>query len=73
MVKNPFASAGDSGDLGSIPRLGRSPGEGDGNPLQYSCLKNPMNRATWWAAVHGVTEESDLSEHTHTYMYKRGN
>ena len=44
------------GDLGSIPGLGRSPGDGNGNPLQYSCLENPMDRGTWRATVHGVTE-----------------
>ena len=44
------------GDLGSIPGLGRSPGGGHGNPLQYSGLENPMDRGAWWAAVHGVTE-----------------
>ena len=49
-------SACNAGDLDSIPRLGRSPGEGNGNPLQYSCLENPMNREAWWAAVHGVTK-----------------
>ena len=49
-------SACKAGDLGSIPGLGRSPGEGDGNPLQYSCLENPMDRGSWRAAVHGVTE-----------------
>ena len=47
-------SAYNSGDLISIPGLGRSPGEGNGYPLQYSCLKNPMDRGTWWATVHGV-------------------
>ena len=49
-------SACSEGDPGSIPGLGRSPGEGNGNPLQYSCLENPMNRGAWWAAVHGVTK-----------------
>ena len=44
-----------AGDLGSIPELGRFPGEGNGNPLEYSGLENPMDRGTWWAAVHGVT------------------
>ena len=44
------------GDPGSIPELGRSPGEGDGSPLQYSCLENPMDRGTWYATVHGVTK-----------------
>ena len=50
------ASACDAGDLGLIPGLGRSPGEGNGNPLQYSCLENPMERGTWWAIVHGVAK-----------------
>ena len=53
MVKNLPAYAG---DLGSIPGSGRSPGEGNGNPLQYSCLENPMDRGAWWATVHGVAE-----------------
>ena len=44
------------GDLGSIAGLGRFPGEGHGNPLQYSCLKNPMDRGAWWAKVHGVAK-----------------
>ena len=49
-------SAYNAGDLGSILGLGRSPGEGNGNPLQYSCLENPMDRGAWGATVHGVTE-----------------
>ena len=49
-------SACNVGDMGSIPGLGRSPGEGNGNPLQYSCLANPMDGGAWWAAVHGVAE-----------------
>ena len=44
-----------AGDLGSIPGLGRPPGKGNGNPLQYSCLENPMDRGAWWAIAHGVT------------------
>ena len=48
------ASACNEGDLGSIPGLGKSPGEGNGNPLQYSCLENPMDGGAWWATVHGV-------------------
>ena len=48
------ASAYNVGDLGWIPGLGRSPGEGNGNPLQYSCLENPMDKGAWWATVHGV-------------------
>jgi len=47
-------SACNVGDLGLIPGLGRSPGEGNGNLLQYSCLENPMDREAWWAAIHGV-------------------
>ena len=50
------ASAYNAGDLGSIPGSGRSPGEGNGNPLQYSCLENPMDGGDWLAAVHGVTK-----------------
>jgi hypothetical protein len=54
MVKNLPASAGDARGMGSIPGSGRSPGVGNGNPLQYSCLENPVDRGAWWAAVHGV-------------------
>ena len=64
VVKNPTANAGDIRDMGSIPGLGRSPGEGNGNPLQYSCLENPMDRRHWQATVHGITEESDTTEAT---------
>ena len=46
---------------GSIPGLGRSPGEGNGNPLQYSCLGNPRDRGAWWATVHGVSKELDMT------------
>ena len=56
VVKNPPADAGDIRDTGSIPGLGRSPGERNGNPLQYSCLGNPMDRGAWWAVIHKVTE-----------------
>ena len=60
------ASACNAGDLGSIPGLGRSPGEGIGNPLQYSCLENPMDRGAWWATVHGVAKSRTwLSNFTH--------
>ena len=66
MIKNQPAKAGDAGDLGSIPALGRSPGVGLGNPLQYSCLENPTDRGAWWATVHGVAEtQTRLSTHTH--------
>ena len=57
-VKNLPASAG---DIGLIPGLGRSPGEGNGYPLRYSCLGNPMDRGACWATVQGVTKESDTS------------
>ena len=56
MVNNLPANAGEARDSGSIAGLGRSPGEGDGNPLQYSCLENPMDRGAWWATVHGVAK-----------------
>ena len=51
-----------AGDAGWILGLGRSPGGGHGNPLQYSCLENSMDRGGWWATVHGITEESDTTE-----------
>ena len=58
MVKNLPANAGDAG---LIPGLGRCPGEGIGNPLQSSCLENFMDRGAWWATVHEVTKESDMT------------
>ena len=62
------ASACNAGDLGSIPGSGRYPGEGNGNPLQYSCLENPMDSGAWWATVHGVAKsQTRLSELTFTY------
>ena len=64
------------GELGSILGLGRSPGEGNGNPLQYSCLENPMDGGTWWATIHGVakidTTERHLLYFTHSYLFHRG-
>ena len=57
VVKNLPANAGHAGDAGVIPGSGRSPGKGNGNPLQYSCLENPMDRGAWWATVPGVTTE----------------
>ena len=56
MVKNPCANAGDVRDVGLILGSGRLSGEGNGYPLQYPCLKNPMDRGTWRAIVHGITE-----------------
>ena len=68
VVKNPPANAGDIRDMGSIPRLGRSPGGGHGNSLQYSCLENPMDRGDSWATVYRVTKSGagpkQLSMHT---------
>ena len=63
VIKNPPVNAEDIRDLSLIPGLGRFPGEGNGNSLQYSCLEKPMNRGVWWARVHGVTE-SDTNEAT---------
>ena len=75
MVKNPPASAGDERDTGSIPGSGRSPAVENGNPLQYSCLENPMDRGAWRAAVYPVTKSqtrlsstacsSDIWENAH--------
>ena len=62
-VKNLPVNAGDARDSGLTPGLGRSPGEGNGNPLQHSCLENPMDRGTWRATVHGVAE-SDTTDVT---------
>ena len=56
VVKNPPADAGDARDMGLIPGLARSPGEGNGNPLQCSCLEDPMDGGAWWAAVYGVAQ-----------------
>ena len=56
VVKNPLANAGDIRDMSSIPGLGRSPGKGHSNPLQYSCLENSVDRGAWWATDHVVTE-----------------
>ena len=64
------ASACNARDPGSIPGLGRSPGERNGNPLQYSCLENSMDRRAWWATVHGVTKsQTGLSDFTFTFIH----
>ena len=63
-------SACNAGDLGLIPGLGKSLGEGDGNPLQYSCLENPMDGGAWWATVHGVAKSwTRLSDFTHSLSH----
>ena len=56
VIKNPTDNAGDARDAGSIPASGRSPQEGNGNPIQYSCLENSMDRGVWRAIVHGVAK-----------------
>ena len=64
------ASVCNAADPGSIPGFGRSPGEGNGNPLQYSCLENPMDGGAWWATVHGVAKsQTQLSEFTFTLLF----
>ena len=71
MVKNPPANAGDVRDMASISRSERSPGGGYGNPFQYSCLENPMDKGAWQATVHRVeksgTQLKQLSMHAHTF------
>ena len=70
VVKNSPANAEDSGDAGSIPGSGRSPGEGNDNLLQYSCLENSMERGAWWATVHGVQKSwTQLSACTHAHTH----
>ena len=61
VVKNLPANAGDRRHTGSIPGSGKFPGEGNDNPLQYSCLENPRDRGVWWATVPGVAKESDMT------------
>ena len=71
MVKNLPANVGDSRDAGSIPGLGRSPGGGNGNPLQYSCLENPMDRGALQATVHGVAKRwTRLSDYLTTILFR---
>ena len=71
MIKNPPANARDIRDVGSIPALGRSPGEEHGNPPQYSCLENPMDRGAWWATVYRVAKsQMQLKQlSTHYLLY----
>ena len=69
VVKNLPAVAGGVRDMGSIPGSGSSPGKGNGNPLQYSCLEDPMDRGAWWATVHGVTRHAQqLSMHVYYWV-----
>jgi len=67
VVKNLPTNSGDTGDVGLIPVSGRPPGRGNGNPLQYSCLENAMDRGAWRAAAHGVAESDLATEHTHMH------
>ena len=67
LIKNTPANAEDTRDVGSIPGSGRSPRVGNGNPFQYSCLKNPMERGSWQAIVDGVTKELDTTERLSAY------
>ena len=70
VVKKPPANAGDIRDMGLIPGSERSPGEGNGNPLQYSCLENSMDGEAWWATVHGVAKsQTQLSDFTFTFHF----
>jgi len=64
VVKNPPANTRDVRDMGLIPGSGRSPGGGHDNPLQYSCLENPMDKGAWWATVHKGLKESEMTEVT---------
>ena len=63
------ASVCNAGDLGSIPGSGRSPGEGNGNPLQFCCLENPMDRGAWYATVHGVTKSRTRLRNLNLLIY----
>ena len=69
VVKNPPANAGDIRDADSIPGWGRTPGGGHGNPLQYSCLENPMDREAWWATVHRVAKSPTRLKQLHTLTH----
>ena len=71
VIKNPPANAGDAGDVGSIPGSGRSLGEGNGNPLQYSCQENPKDHGDWWAIAHRVAKSQ--TDHTYTHIHTNTN
>ena len=68
VVKESTCKAGDAGDVDSIPGSGRSPGEGNGNPLQYSCLGKHVDRGAWWAIVHRVKKSQVRLAHTHSFQ-----
>ena len=73
VVKNPPANAGDTGDMGSVPGSGRSPGGKNGSPLPYSCLESPMDRGAWRAAVYSIAKSlTPLSDHTCAYWISGG-
>ena len=67
MIKNLCANASDAKEEGTIPRLGRSPGVGNGTPLQHSCQKNSRDRGAWWATVHGVTKQLNTTKQLKTH------
>ena len=69
VTKNPPANSGEAGEAGSIPRWGRSPAAGNGNPLQYSCLKNPMDRGAWCVTVHGVAKNHGAHTPSYTLFF----
>ena len=71
VVKNPSTNTGATGDAGSVPMLERSSGGENGNPLQYSCQGNPLDRGAWWVTVHGGHKELGVTErmHTHTHTH----
>ena len=68
VVKNLPANAGDASDTGSVPGSGRSPGGGNGNPCQCSCLENPMVKGAWWDTVHGVSELDSTEHLSYTWL-----
>jgi len=71
VVKNSLVNAGDIRDVASIPGSGRSPGEGNGNPLQHSCLENRVDREAWQAAVHGVPKwyMTEVTKHAYAFLF----
>ena len=72
VIRSLHVSAGDLRDAGSIPGSGRSPGGGNGNPLQCSCLENPMDRGAWWATVHGATKSQTRLQRLRMYAQLHG-